>query len=76
MARYKFVHDFAEVFAHLVHGPDALVHRDGDDAEGSTVVLNPGDEITLTEPLEHAHLVPVEEPTKPTKAPKSTESKE
>jgi folate-dependent phosphoribosylglycinamide formyltransferase PurN len=58
MPRYKFTHFFAEVFSDLVHGAGTIVHRVEEvvDPEGSTVVLQPGDELTTKQPYEHAHL--------------------
>lgn len=58
--RYKFTHWIAEVFADLSHG-DVVVHRKEpvEDPLGSTIVLHPGDELTVKTPLEHAHLEPV-----------------
>lgn len=61
MFRYKFTHWVAEVFADLTHGPSTVHRADGSrDPLGSTVVLNPGDEISTPEPIEHAHLEPVD----------------
>jgi hypothetical protein len=64
MPRYKFTHFFAEVFSDLVHGAGTIVHRaePADDPEGSTVVLLPGDELTVKDPVEHAHLDAVSKP--------------
>jgi hypothetical protein len=57
MPRYRFVGDFERVMHGLAHGVSATLHRDGhDQPAGSTVVLQPGDEVTTDEPYEHAEL--------------------
>ncbi len=58
MPRYRFTHPFAEVFSDLTHGVGTIVHRavESDDPLGSTVVLQPGDELTTKKKYPHAHL--------------------
>lgn len=61
MPRYRFTHPFAEVFFDLTHGKDTVVHRavEVEDPLGSTVVLQPGDELTTKKKYPHAHLATI-----------------
>lgn len=61
MPRYRFTHPFAEVFSDLTHGAGTIVHRvvETDDPLGSTVVLQPGDELTTKRKYPHAHLAAI-----------------
>jgi hypothetical protein len=56
--RYAFTHPFREIFADLQHGVNALVHpADATEiADGSTVVLAPGDELETKTGYPHPHL--------------------
>lgn len=61
MPRYRYTSPWPEIFPTLVVGSSAEVFREGDaPPEGSTVLLQPGDELETTEPIEHAHLVPLD----------------
>jgi hypothetical protein len=73
---YKFTSDVPLIFSDLSHGPDVTVLHEsalgealppiGD--EGSTVVLYPGDILTVDKPLEHAWLVEVDAEGNPLEA--------
>jgi hypothetical protein len=69
MPAYKFIHEIAEMFPFLSHGVTAKVTRADkkapEDVPETGVVLNVGDVVETTEPVEHAHLQlisPVEAP--------------
>lgn len=74
MPRYRFVGDFERVMHGLAHGVSAELHRDGhDQPAGSTVVLQPGDEITTDEPYVHAELEEIAAPKRPRRAQKAAD---
>ena len=61
--RYRHVSEWPRVYEGLRHGIEAIVHRSDPEAapsaEGSTVVLQAGDEIETPAPIDHPHLQPV-----------------
>lgn len=58
MPRYRFVGDFETVLHGLIHGVNATLHRDDHgQPDGSTVVVQPGDEITTRKAVKHTLLV-------------------
>jgi hypothetical protein len=69
--QYRFTSDSPLIFSELSYGPDVYV-TPTDGVEGSTVVLNPGDILTVTKPLDHAWLEEIPEPeaSKPAKTAK------
>lgn len=54
MPTYRYTHVYDAIFPDLQHGVNADVKGADEELRGSTVVLKPGDEITLPEPREHA----------------------
>ncbi len=68
--KYRYTADYPSVFADLSYGPDVYVTPE-DGPEGSTVVLKPGDILTVTKPLDHAWLEEIPEPSV-AKAPKAS----
>jgi hypothetical protein len=61
---YKFTHDYPLIFNDLSHGPNVQIqHADGIESdspvEGGTVILQPGDTVTLSEPLKNPWLIEV-----------------
>jgi hypothetical protein len=81
--RYRHVSEWPRVYDGLRHGIEAIVHRHHDpDAgeppaapvEGSTVLLQAGDEIETPTALDHPHLQPVNSAAVKAAAGKPTES--
>lgn len=61
MARYKFIGSVETVLVGLRNGIEAVLHRAGGHGQpvGSTVVVQPGDEVDMKAPYPHAWLQPV-----------------
>lgn len=60
MPRYLFTGPSAMVLHGLSHGVNATLHGKHGQPDGSTVVAEPGDEITTKKPYPHAHMQPLE----------------
>lgn len=60
MPRYRFEGWAETVLSGLSHGVNAVLHREGHgQPEGSTVVVQHGDEVTTDDPYPHALMVEV-----------------
>lgn len=70
MFTYRFTAAFPEIFFELSIGAGVQVTRAdaGDAPDGSTLVLYPGDEVTLDVEYPHPHLELISTPPKPAAA--------
>jgi hypothetical protein len=74
MPRYRFVGAVERVMHGLAHDVNATLHRDGhEQPDGSTVVLQPGDELTTAEEYPHAELEEIAEPKKARRSQKAAD---
>lgn len=68
---YKFIGEYPVIFSALSYGPDVtVVDAAGEERQGtpgSTVILEPGDTVTVDHELQHALLQPPQDEGKPTK---------
>lgn len=63
MPRYLFTGPSAMVLHGLSHGVNATLHGKHGQPDGSTVVAQPGDEISTRRPYLHAHMQQLEDDT-------------
>lgn len=76
MPTYRYTHVYDAIFPDLQHGVNADVKGTPEELHGSTVVLKPGDEITLPKEYAHVFLEEVAAGKVPDVKPKSAEPTE
>ena len=74
MPRYRYLGAVERVMHGLAHGVSAELHRDGhEQPDGSTVVLQPGDELTTAEDYPHAELEEIAAPKRARRSQKAAD---
>jgi hypothetical protein len=74
MPRYRYLGTVERVMHGLAHDVNATLHRDGhEQPDGSTVVLQPGDELTTADEYPHAELEEIAEPKKARRSQKAAD---